>query len=249
MKPRKRKLKGKPSDKRYPLAMERRGDLLAFRLQVLTGKVDYQTYVRKADEMLDGDEVSIDGKEVELDDRAVDIGRVLLPVALMFNAEDDLFKVLSESELKAKDELRSSFPAEVFYAIQFKMGLHWDIDQCGQPTKLKAGHEKKFTTKEILEQIVHDRKRMDEDYDSKKNGPRPHIVTEAIKNGLGFRIHTGGGTGNASYLLEEGFIDTYLGHLRDYGRFDEVLNEEGNQPTGESDEQGGNKKRGTLEVY
>lgn len=223
MQPRTRKLRGRPSESRYPQFAALRGELLALRLQVASGQVDYGEFVRQAEEMLEGDEVEIDGQTYALDDRARDIGRALLPVALMFGVEDDLLKVINDSEVKSKDELRSTLEARVFYAVQALFIDYYEVDENDRhrPKKKREGSPP-FWVKEVFDKV---QVMMAEEGDEPKYPLRQARVTRALSRGLGFNI--GRGTGNKPYIKAEGFIESYNKHYADYGHYSEDSSEIG----------------------
>lgn len=201
--------------------LELRGRALAFRLKCFSGKIPIEEVKQKASELVD-QEVELDGLKYQLEDRAAELARVLIVPSLVFGGSEEVFKVLLESEIKARQALLSTREAHVFFALQADldrriMDGEWKWVENGASNEkalAPSEHVGKFCTysTDILEHYISDL-RLRGDFDDKKP-PQTRIITSALK-ALGFK--GANGTGNKYGLLTKDFAEVYLANLRSYG--------------------------------
>lgn len=223
--------------KRRPISKERpeeneefqelRGRGLAFRLKCFSGRIPIDEIKLKAAGLVD-EEVKLDGLRYQLEDRAAELARVLIIPSLVFGGSEEVFKVLLESEIKARQALLSTREAYVFFALQADLDRRirdgewkWvdevsnsDYFPANNRSLVPAEHVGKFCTYsiDVLEHYISDL-RLRGDFDDKKP-PQTRIITSALKT-LGFK--GANGTGNKFGLLTKDFPEVYLANLRSFG--------------------------------
>lgn len=192
----------------FERARELRGRLLAFRLKVLSGRIDLIEAIENACMAAEGT-VSIDGDAITLDDRGIDTASDLLIPCCLFCTVDEVLHIIAVSQGRAQTELLETFEAQTFFALQAAMKTAKMNDIEGNPVVCPV----KMSTRNIAEQLNQDMIIQGE----VEEGSRPvptRKVTQAIKV-LGFSIKRG--AQNLSYLNPANFASVYEANLRKYG--------------------------------
>jgi len=97
-----------------------RARLLAFRLKVLSGKIDIAAFTDQVEEEIEGGilvETEDGEEEILLDDRGLDIAAALTVPGMVFDDYQDMLREVARTQAKAMDTTKGTFDADVLEAL------------------------------------------------------------------------------------------------------------------------------------
>ncbi|HEY3419122.1 MAG TPA: hypothetical protein VGK23_01045 [Methanomassiliicoccales archaeon] len=205
--------------------------LLSLRLRVLSGKIDFDSYLQKVNKEISAP-IELDGTTIKLEDRSKDNARSILTAALIAGGQNDIVSFIARSQGVSGAELKDSMSARVFYALQSEFNSQFKKVE-KQSTiekepltkdKMRAKAIVDISTRNVTDQLNTDLKQTGDNFNEEV---KTRTVTNLLK-GMGFVAEPG--TGNLSFFKNvEQFELAYRSNLQKFGDRTKSSSEQGSK--------------------